>query len=285
MDSRRGKALDEMRPLMRAGGAQMMPASSADGKLLSYRQSDPSGGSMRIRDLITGKDALLLRVTGRPRPSPDGSQVGYSVFGERAIYIVPGTGGDATRLLNDGGVSTAIYGWSPDGKKIVYWSGQPVRFSLLDIASRQTTVLLSHPKMDIHGAELSPDQKWVAFHTPLARDEPIWIAPVEDGRAADESHWIKVIENSGRNARPWWSPNGDLLYYMSTIDGFRCIWAQPLHPSTKQRRGDPFPVYHLHGARIRSPEGLAAFGPAILPDGLIFGLYEENANVWVSASQ
>jgi hypothetical protein len=142
--------------------------------------------------------------------------------------------------------------------------------------------LISHPKYNIHGAELSPDQRWVAFHTPLPREEPIWIAPVRDGKAADETQWSKVVDNGRRNARPWWSPNGNLLYYISNTDGFRCIWAQPLHAATRWPAGDAFPVYHFHGARIRPAEGLAAFGPAILPDGLIFSLNEETANVWIS---
>ena len=107
MDSRRGKALDEMRPLCVPAVPNARPRALRTASCFPTCRVTRAESSMRIRDLITGKDALLLRVPGRPKPSPDGSQIGYSVYGERAIYIVPGTGGDATRLLNDGGVSTS----------------------------------------------------------------------------------------------------------------------------------------------------------------------------------
>lgn len=87
------------------------------------------------------------------------------------------------------------------------------------------------------------------------------------------------------NARPWWSPDGALLYFMSLLDGFPCIYAQRLHPGNKHLMGDPMPVYHFHSARVHpNYRGLAYFGPAILPDGIIFSLDHEMGNVWYAES-
>ena len=45
--------------------------------------------------------------------------------------------------------------------------------------------------------------------------------------------------------------------------------------------GEAFAVYHVHGARLKvTSAGLAAFGPAILPEAIIFSLDEETGNVW-----
>jgi hypothetical protein len=46
--------------------------------------------------------------------------------------------------------------------------------------------------------------------------------------------------------------------------------------------GEAFAVYHIHGARLKvTSGGLAFFGPAILPDGIIFSLDEQTGNVWI----
>src|SRR2546423_46255 len=79
-----------------------------------------------------------------------------------------------------------------------------------------------------------------------------------------------------------WTPDGNLLYVVSRRDGAQCIWAQRLDAATKRPRGEAFAVYHIHGARLKvTSSGLANFGPAILPDGIIFGLDEETGNVWI----
>jgi hypothetical protein len=44
--------------------------------------------------------------------------------------------------------------------------------------------------------------------------------------------------------------------------------------------GGPFPVYHFHTARISIPD-TQSFGPAVLPDGIIFGAREVTGNVWL----
>ena len=49
--------------------------------------------------------------------------------------------------------------------------------------------------------------------------------------------------------KPRWSPDGNLLYYISEADGFRCIRARRLDPATKRPIGQPLDVYHSHSAR------------------------------------
>jgi Tol biopolymer transport system component len=279
LDSNKGKALGEMQALPHSGGAQSLPSSSADGRLLAYNQSEPAGSYIRLRDLAAGKDTTLVSVGGRPKVSPDGSKVAYGVA--NGIYIMSSSGGESAVLVPpQGKLAAEIYAWTPDGKRIVCWSGNPIRFALLDPPTRRSAELIAHPKLDIHGAELSPDQRWVAFNTPTVRGKPLWIAAYRDGKASEEKDWIRVSEDG--DDRPWWSPDGNLLYVVSRRDGAQCIWAQRLDPATKRPVGEAFAVYHIHGARVKVTSfGLAAFGPAILPDGIIFGLDEETGNVWI----
>jgi len=47
-----------------------------------------------------------------------------------------------------------------------------------------------------------------------------------------------------------WSPDGNLLYFLSDRDGFRCLWAQRLDPATKRPVASPFDVHHFHRTRL-----------------------------------
>ena len=103
------------------------------------------------------------------------------------------------------------------------------------------------------------------------------------GRAAGEAEWITVADYPGRNIRPWWSPDSNLLYFLSQKDSHPCIWAQSLNPATKHPVGEPFAVYHFHETRRGPPmEGTAGFGPAIAKDRIIFSLSEQTGNIWLA---
>ena len=129
------------------------------------------------------------------------------------------SGGEATKLLDPAGGVT-IYGWSADGKRIVYWDGSPVRFSLFDLETRQTSVLISHPTYDIHGAELSPDGKWVAFHLPRPGQRAFENCTGARGQSRCGSGMDHGGRHRGPNRGPWWSPDGNLLYFLSTRDNY-----------------------------------------------------------------
>jgi len=54
-------------------------------------------------------------------------------------------------------------------------------------------------------------------------------------------------------AAPQWSPDGEILYFISARDGHRCVWARRAR-DVKAGSGEPFAVAHFHDAR-RSPNG------------------------------
>ena len=169
---------------------------------------------------------------------------------------------------------------------MVYCLQGPTRWFTLDLASRKSSPLLAHPKLIIHGVELSPDKRWASFHIPGRVRAPVYIAPVRDGTVAGESEWIRAADTAGRNGRPWWSPDGNLLYWMSERDGFVCAWAQRLEPASKKPSGEPFAVLHFHEARRSlAGFGLSGFGPAVSRDRLTFALPESSGNIWIAEKE
>ena len=153
---------------------------------------------------------------------------------------------------------------------------------MLDPVTRLSTDLVSHPTLDIHNATLSPDQRWVAFSTPIGRKWPLWITPFRDGKAGGEKDWIQVSAD-GDEGR-WWSKDGNLIYTTNHRDGIRCIWAWRLDPATKRPIGDAFPVHHFHGARAKIPtDSSVPFSVSpTLPNGFLLNLADESGNVWIA---
>jgi len=284
LDLNSGKVLGPIQPLPHGGGSQTMPASSSDGRRLVYLQSGPSSDELRLRDLSSGNERVLSTGKVRPKISPDGTKVAYMTtdVGGGPLFVKDSSGGEVTKLL-DRADGVMIYGWSGNGKQILYWHGAPARFSALDLETHKTSVLISHPRYVIHGAELSPDGNWVAFHLPRPGSEPVKIAPMREGKAAPEGEWITVTAAAGSNRRPWWSPDGNLLYFLSTRDNYQCIWAQPLDPPTKRPLGEPMEVYHFHETRhsLNILTG-ATFGPAVGGGRIVFGLAEQSGNIWLA---
>jgi hypothetical protein len=125
----------------------------------------------------------------------------------------------------------------------------------------------------------------VAFHravfdTTLRR---LYVAPVKDFTSPiPEREWIPISEEGG-NREAVWSPSGRLVYYLSDRDGFRCVWAQRLDPSTGKPAGPVAAVQHFHAAG-RSILGVGgspgAVGLTVLRDRLVLALGDRRGNIW-----
>ena len=118
-------------------------------------------------------------------------------------------------------------------------------------------------------AAFSPDGRWVTFGSPRGT----FIAPF---RKADvpRSEWIPISDNEPVGLR--FSSDGKSIFFISSRDGFRCVWAQRLradmHPD-----GKPFPVYHSHERKAT----LAGSALGVAPHAIVFERKDETGNVWL----
>jgi len=123
-----------------------------------------------------------------------------------------------------------------------------------------------------------------------ARNKPdrnrLHIVPFRDRSEVPESEWITVTDGSFFDDKPRWSPDGNLLYFVSYRDGFLCIWAIRLDAVSKKPAGVPFPVQHFHRQRLSLVNAaLASLTVPVAKDKLIFGLGERTGNVWLGEFQ
>src|SRR5262250_1338148 len=174
----------------------------------------------------------------------------------------------------------SLLNWSSDGKSVIVSDGDPERLVALDVNSGRKVLVASHPKFGIHDGALSPDMRWIAFKlVPSITVQPVYIAPVRNGSVVPEQEWIRITGDY-YTYKPFWSPDGNLLYYYSQQDNFNCLYARRLDAATKRPVGDAFAVQHFHGDQ-RPADGTAV-GYGLAPDRLYLPIENQKGNIWLA---
>ncbi len=215
-----------------------------------------AGGT--ARRIVSGQ----LR-NGRPIFSPDGSQIAFTgtFDGNTDVYVVSTTGGELTRLTYNPASDVAV-GFTPDGKKVLFYS---MRATPRDLPKLFTIPLgggLAEqlPLPSGVSATFSPDGTHLAY-VPFPQWEPgwkkyrggqatpIWIADLAD------SHVVKV-PRAGENQRwPMWQ--GDAVYFVSDKDGPYSLYAT-------DAKGAPARLLY------RDPNGWDVRSAAVGPGAIVF---------------
>ncbi len=250
IDSNAGKQLGEPKPVIQTTSAnEMWPSWSADGTRLVW-VSDRSGNMDVWKWDSDNRTPSQLTVTpngqeDRALISPDGETVVFIRRGDGAktLHAIPFDGG-LERELVDGG--PGLLSWSGDSKRAIYHArvspaGDPAVSEMftVDVGTGDIRTL---SKEALGAVNPSPDGRWLAFNQATttsqassARQNRLHIAPVRNGVAAPREDWIQMTET--RVFYPWWSRDGNLIYFLSQRHGFRCVFAVRIDPSSGQRVG------------------------------------------------
>jgi serine/threonine protein kinase/Tol biopolymer transport system component len=274
------------------GASDGQPRLSADGRLLFFNSFLSVNPRDWVQDVINRKKAVLTTTPyeRKPTPSADGSRVAYQArnpaTSKMAVYVIDLTwhGGEVLQP----GVPRKISGldsescgwpwsWSTSGRYLFYncpISGPVWRY---DTATGANAQVLGK---NIYSVEYSPDGRWIAFQKTDTDGSRLFVASFTDGKAA-EKDWISVMPDQGTS--PQWAAGGNLLYFLSTRDGFSCIWGQRLDQIKKTPTGAPFAVYHSHSS-TRSLANVTGFdeGLSVAVNRIAFVLGEQTGNIWMA---
>jgi Tol biopolymer transport system component len=196
------------------------------------------------------------------------------------LYVMDLVQRRAKRLVE--GVGN-MFDWMPGGNRILYYTPPPTSFKVVDVeTAEQADVYLTHPEHQPATLRFSPDGEWLAFNLAVQPGWPLFISRIEQGQPTAHNEWIPITKESAA-MYPWWSPDGNTLYFLSFRDGFRCIYAQPLEPATKKPQGPLKSIRHFH-ERVHVA-GTGRFHGAMTNDRLYLPLSEPKANIWLAEPQ
>ena len=284
LDALEGKTTGEPQRALQTGASEQFPTVTSDGRKMVFASRKLGTLDIWMKDLATGEESVVVATPEEERRgmiSPDGSRLAFQrIENQRPVnYLFALPGGPETKFCEG---CRSLLGFSPDGKSVLVSEGErePEHTLLFEIDTGRKTVPAFHPKYPIHDGRLSPDGRWYAFKLVLsATRQPVYIAPVREGPAAGEQEWIQIAEGH-YNYKPFWSPDGKLLYYYSSKDGRNCLYGRRLDGSTKRPVGEEFSVHHFHGDL--QPAGGPIVGYGLTSNRLYLPMQESKSSVWLA---
>jgi hypothetical protein len=170
-------------------------------------------------------------------------------------------------------------------------AGEPDGIGQWDPRSGRSMRLTAHQTHNITAPHLSPDGKWLTFHTAepasgglrVAGKRQIFLMPYVE-RWTPPSEWVAVTDGQALDREARWSADGNRIFFLSDRDGYRCIWARKLEPKTKQPAGPIYPVLHLHetGRSLQHIPNTGTVSLCPIGEKLIFSMGELTGNLWMT---
>ncbi len=202
----------------------------------------PFGGGLAAR--LTAHPGLELFA----KFSPDGKQIAFTgqYDGDEQVYVIPSSGGEPRQLTyypargplpDRWGFDNQVYGWTPDGKSVLFRSmreGWTMSDTRLYTVPTEGGLAKALPMPVSGGGTFSPDATKILY-SPLTREFRTW-KRYQGGWAQDlfifdlTTSAIEPVAHSPRSERnPMWI--GDKIYFASDRTGTLNLFE--FDPSTK----------------------------------------------------
>jgi eukaryotic-like serine/threonine-protein kinase len=288
-----GKPSGPLEQLTSGLSSDYNPALSRDGRTLVYEsQTSLLSSHLWAKDLMNGKARQLTATPWfeyNAAVSGDDTKVAYTVFEQPPkvtekvwLALLPMPDGPYRKLCDHG--CYLSWGLNSDGSRLLYSPDkEPHKLAILDTVTGASQPLVDHPVYQLFQGTFSPDDKWVAFAAMApSGQQGVFIVPSNAGGQLPLERWTRFAPELTHDGRPRWSPDGNLLYFMSMRDGFDCLWAQRLDPATKRPTGQPFAIYHMHGVRNSIAEVPPLYSAIAVGEGRVaMPLADTKGNIWL----
>ena len=196
----------------------------------------------------------------KPHFSPDGTKIafhrgksrfGVGLFTRRNILLMNPDGSGQTEITNDPEFDDFHPSWSPDGSKIVFYSGRDGddEIYVMDADGSNPIRLTDSPGSD-RDPEWSPNGDKIVFVSLREGGFDVYVMD------ADGSNQTQLTSTFGENFDPGWSPDGSKIVFVSSREGLDDeIYVMDADGSNQtrltERRGpDQGPAWSPDGSKI-----------------------------------
>lgn len=287
LDAEKGRITGPPSRFYASGGPTVRPSLSRDGRWLAFTSDRNGQRNVWLRDMETESEAP---VTANPYRfftptgvlTPDGKWLAYTQYerGKTVTYLRATQGGAATVLCND---CETPRDWSSDGNTLLYSrSSHNYSIGTVERGTGIRTLLAQSDRFPILSPRFGPGDRWIAFHAMETPDvRKVMALAIAGTSSAAERQWIPITSGGILDRGAQWSPEGNLIYFMSERDGHRSIYAQRLDARTRKPNGQPFAVFESKATRrslLNVPRGYAEM--IVQPGKLYFTMGELSGNIF-----
>jgi Tol biopolymer transport system component/DNA-binding winged helix-turn-helix (wHTH) protein len=292
VDPGTGQLSDAGEPMTSDGSDTFVVDVSADGRELAYRLARRGRDELRVRGLQTGIDRLASVETDaqilQPRWSRDGAKLAYlraeEAGGalETSLVLLSGPAGDK-RTLSAASYPTNVYDWAPDDAgMLVGCRPRPGPISICQISflpnGRGYRVLASDRDRSLYAARTSPSGRWISFIA-WASGSPATSAVYV--MSASGGPWRTFTDGQSTDDKPRWSPDGRILYYLSTRSGFWNVWARRVDAATGAPVGSAFRVTAFDTPATIIDGSKNQTQMSVIRDRLMVPITERSGGIWI----
>lgn len=274
------------------GAVDAYPEFIPNGARLLFMSNRSGSYALWIRDLTTGKEAILATSVSFPTlpiVAKNGQRVIFMSGAERRLLTMPLTGTSTTltsasSLICDG--CHALWDLSAHDDWALGAKSGDAALIVRNVATGRSGAYVDSPGETLGRARISPNDRWTAFtHRTGALIEQV-VVPFRTDRPVLRSEWISVTSPEETSHISAWSPDSRRLYYFSNRDGHVCLWSRAIDPATGHAVGEPQGVWHLHQARLSVGRiGLPLRSIAIAPNRIVISISESSSTIWLSTPE
>jgi Tol biopolymer transport system component len=264
--------------------ADRWPSISHNGRWLVFSRGFGDHHDIWLMDMRSGTESILVSSpfdNVSPLIDDSGQVVVFETHESKLPSIVAMTRDRQPHKVCD--ACSNPTGWFDDGKALFYREGVPSRIGLAFLASGEHRVALQDGHISLGDADWSPENEYLVFSATSGGEKQIFAIrfPRKTGIAVGER--IPITSGSVWGDRPKWSGDGKTVFYLSTRDGFPCVWGQHFDPAEGKLRGDPFPVFHYHNPRA-SPGTVVSesFNLSVTGDSVYLNVGEARVIIWTA---
>ena len=173
--------------------------------------------------------------------------------------------------------------WFDTNRAVFYREGSPSSIQMTDPQTSEQRSVLKEPGASLSEPSWSPENEFLLFtRESETGSKQIFAVHLPKATASVEGKWHPITAPSESSDRPRWSGDGKTIYFLSTRDGFSCLWGQSFNAEIGEVFGDPFPVMHFHNRRASiDVVGPRSFNLSVAGDSLYFNLGESSSSIWI----
>ncbi len=259
------------------------PNISTNGRWLTFSRGFGGRRDIWIKDMRSGTESLFLS-SDEDKLSPvvddSGDTVAFEERDARGSSVFTLTRGQPAKKLCTGCSNPT--GWFDGDRGILYRVGVPSTIKMADPKTIETKIVLEADGTSLDDESWSPRNQHLLFTA--SRDgstKQVFAVLFPKSTQAVSGEWIPITSESEFSYRPRWSGDGETVFYLSTRDGFSCVWGQHFDIEYGRATSKPFAVMHYHNPRF-SPASVVShsFNLSVSDDSIYLNVGETNSSIW-----